>query len=113
MLKRSLAEEDTRLALLVAWGVGLPVITLFSWYIGTVAVSKHIVDLQLGDLHAAGIFAVIGAAIGAIVASVFTLIYPRVAFADLKREWHEPELAHEPGGAPDIIPNIGPGDMSH
>lgn len=105
MLKRSLAEEDTRLAILVAWAVGLPVITLFSWYFGTIAVSRHIVDLRIGDLKNAGVFAVGGAVIGVIVASVFTFVYPRTVFADLEREWHEPVLHHEPGAAPDLIPD--------
>ncbi|MER3495876.1 MAG: hypothetical protein C4320_03145 [Armatimonadota bacterium] len=112
MLKQSLAEEDTRIALMVAWGVGLPVITAFSFYFGTVAVSKHLVDLQLHDLQAAGIFAVGGAILGTILALAVTFIYPRVVVRDLHREGHHAEL-DEHGAAPELVPNVGPGDLRH
>ena len=109
VLKRLMGEEDTRLALLVGWGFVLPVVTVFSYYFGTIAVSKHVYDLQREDMMAAIPYGVGGFAIGLAFAVFATFIYPRLVFGDLDREAHahrEDESGyhgHTPGEEPDLM----------
>ena len=105
-MREKMAEEDTRLAILIGWNVVLPVCTLFGFYFGTIAVSKHIVDLQRHDMINALPFAGLGALVGTLIGLYLTFGYPNGKFDDLRREHAVGYEAHraEPDGvsSPDL-----------
>ncbi len=85
-MREKMAEEDTRIAILIGWNVVLPVLTIMGFYLGTVVVSKHVVDLQRQDLVNAIPFAGLGALVGTIIGLYLTFGYPKGKFADLRAE---------------------------
>ncbi|RYG65390.1 hypothetical protein EON77_18595 [bacterium] len=97
-IKEIMAEEDTRIGLLVGWNVILPVLTIMSFYFGTITVSKHIVDLQVHDLVNALPYAGFGAAIGTAIGLFLTFVYPKMVHRDLRREHAVGYEAHREEG---------------
>lgn len=85
-MHEKMAEEDTRLAILIAWNVVLPVCTLFGYYFGTIAVSKHIVDLQVHDMINAIPYAGFGALVGTLIGLYLTFVYPQNKIEELRME---------------------------
>lgn len=89
-MSRTLIEQindfpEVKLALGFSWALGLSIAPLAGFYFGTIAGSKHVIDLQSNDL-VSGFY---GAAIGLIVGVVFslglTIWYPRL----IEREYAE------------------------
>ena len=94
-IKEIMAEEDTRIALLVGWNVFLPVLTVIGFYVGTIVVDEHTIDLQRHDLIAALPFAGFGAAIGTAIGLFLTFVYPNMVHRDLRREHAVGYESHE------------------
>ena len=75
-------SQDIRIGLLVVWIVGMTVFTLGGFYIGTIAGSPHIIDLQTKDINFGLKGAAAGAAFGFVFATLFTMIYPKARAAE-------------------------------
>lgn len=92
-----LRSEDTTLATIASWVVGVPILTLAGFYFGSVAGHENHpvrnaanprghVDLQPHDLQSAIPFAIGGCVIGIIFALCVTLLYVPAKLRELQHE---------------------------
>jgi len=81
-LERLKAKEDNLLALGIATFVGVPFFTFLGFLIGTVAGSKHVIDLQVEDMQHGVVGAGAGFLVGVIVMFLVATVYPRITAAD-------------------------------
>lgn len=89
LVKKILSREDNLLAIGIAWTIGLTWFTVGGFYMGTIAGSKHIIDLQVHDMQGPGrTGAMIGFVLGVIVALTITFAYPNMKSPDTDHSDH-------------------------
>ncbi|MDX2064447.1 MAG: hypothetical protein SFX74_01765 [Fimbriimonadaceae bacterium] len=82
-LEKISAKEDNLLAIGAAWTVGMLWFTTGGFYLGTIIGSDHKIDLQVPLVSGPGVVGMlVSIVVGAIVATLVTIIYPKVTASD-------------------------------
>jgi hypothetical protein len=79
-----LRHQESRLGVTIAWLLAPAIFTLVGFYLGTIWASPSTIDLQYHDIQDSIIPALIGLALGTLLAVLVTLFYPRVIDRDYR-----------------------------
>lgn len=102
-LKAHFADEETLLAVAIAWTVGILFFTLGAFYMGNIMAvpPPHEGDITPAVMVTSFKWALGGLGLGVLFAAVFTVVYPRFTRRDYDHDMHAFRHGHGHGHSAD------------